>query len=1118
MGKSRRASLAVLVVLALAGASAAARSDGGTAFPRRDLPARANPAGLSSPDSRPIGIRHRLETNPIALENALPGSRTWQYPPAEGRSIEGYFSQVSAAPREHLQLHVSTTPSARYRVELYRLGWYGGAGARLVACLPGCSADEPGSSWPVPAPNADGEVEARWPVTDSLVVGRTWVSGYYIAKLVLTSGPGAGTAADAPLIVRAGPLRPSAILVQAPVNTWEAYNSWGGKSLYYFNSAPRPATHVSFDRPYAPVVRHSESLWSLYEYELPLLRFLEREGYDVSYTTDLDVDRDPAELLRHRLVISAGHDEYWTKRMRDGFERARALGTNLAFVGADDAYWQVRYENGDRTLVGYKDSAPDPEPDPSLRTTSFRDLVPPRPECQLIGVEFESGIAIGRKQDYTVAAPARDPWLANTGLTPGVVLPGVVGYEWDGLASGCNVPNPTVLFGWQGVTPSTQPTTAEAVRYRASSGARVFSAGSLQFAWALDAGTDDLAQLSSHFEPPMPSVQHFFRNVLADLSRPAPPASVRVQVAGPGVRFRVGDPDPRVTFDVYRRSGPGRFLPQLGNLVLRCEPAPATCVDRPPPGTWRYAVVAADAWGASEPYFPRAVVVLGQRRRLHSATRATVPAGDLSALTEAAPRLSLEGRSVTPTRWLPPQAPGRAIEGYSSTASITQTQRLSLHVSTSPSARYRIEVYRLGWYGGRGALRVECLPGCDGSERGTVQPVPPPDPATGEIRASWPVTDRFRTTRSWVSGYYIAELILTSGSAAGSAGIVPFVVRSAPARASRILVVAPVNTWQAYNAWGGKSLYLSLLGSNPKDYAHAVSFDRPYDATTSRTLLYWEYPLVRFLERYGYDVSYTTDIAVDRDPAELQRHRLVIIPGHSEYWTKAMRDAAEAARDAGTNLAFIGGNDAYWQARYADDRRTLLEFRASSLDPEPDEATKTVRFRDLQAPRPECTLVGVEWQGGWESDQIPHSFAVDAAALGDPWFKGTGFTATSTLDRLVGYEWDAIEPGCSGPTPRVFFHYEGAPAPPVRPPFKRTWYSTNADVVAYTAPSGARVFATGSIQFSWGLDGFARSLPDGNPLFTDRAPPDPRLQRFMRNVLDDLSGAAASPNARAAAR
>lgn len=456
--------------------------------------------------------------------------------------------------------------------------------------------------------------------------------------------------------------------------------------------------------------------------------------------------------------------------------------------------------------------------------------------------------------------------------------------------------------------------------------------------------------------------------------------------------------------------------------------------------------------------------------------------------------------------WLAPQALGRTIEGFSSTVSIAPTQRLFLHVSTSPGASYRVEVYRLGWYDGTGARLLECIPSCAASELGRPRSIPAPDPETGEIRAGWPVTDRVTGTRGWPSGYYIAELELTSGPGAGTAATVPFVVRATAADPAPILVVAPVNTWQAYNTWGGKSLYVNLIGPNRKDYARAVSFDRPYDSAQSRTLLYWEYPLARFLERNGYDVAYTTDVDVDRDPAQLERYALVIVPGHSEYWTKTTRDALENARDSGTNLAFIGGNDGYWQARYADNRRTLLEYRDSAFDPDPDAATKTIRFRDLNPPRPECSLVGLEWQNGWESDSVAQDYTVNAAALDQRWFAGTGFVVGSVLSRIVGYEWDAVEPDCPNvPELTVFFQYEGTLAPATRSPFDRSYYSTNANVVAYTAPSGARVFSTGSIQFSWGLDGFAQTLATTDPNLTDQMPPDPRLQRFMRNVFDDLS-------------
>src|SRR5262249_28930642 len=144
----------------------------------------------------------------------------------------------------------------------------------------------------------------------------------------------------------------SAMLVQVPVNTWEAYNGWGGKSLYPFSSTDsRQAVRVSFNRPFD---------WSLpgaqgpLRWGPPLVRVIERNGYDASYQSDVVTSFRPKSLLRHRLVVVAGHDEYWTKRMRDAFDAARDAGVNLAFMGANDAYWQVRLQNRGRWVFTYK--------------------------------------------------------------------------------------------------------------------------------------------------------------------------------------------------------------------------------------------------------------------------------------------------------------------------------------------------------------------------------------------------------------------------------------------------------------------------------------------------------------------------------------------------------------------------------------------------------------------------------------------------------------------------------------------------------------------------------------------------------------------------------------------
>jgi hypothetical protein len=208
------------------------------------------------------------------------------------------------------------------------------------------------------------------------------------------------------------------------------------------------------------------------------------------------------------------------------------------------------------------------------------------------------------------------------------------------------------------------------------------------------------------------------------------------------------------------------------------------------------------------------------------------------------------------------------------------------------------------------------------------------------------------------------------------------------------------------------------------------------------------------------------------------RHRLVISAGHDEYWTRGIRDGFEAARDGAVNLAFMGADIGGWQARLEDSGRTLVEYRSSKLDPESDAASKTVRFRDLAEPRPECLLEGVQHSNGVGTGG---DYSVAPAAADHPWLTGTGLTQSSTLPGLVGYEWDAIRPGCLDIASTVLFHYGGGPAP--------------ADAVTFATDSGARIFSAGSNQLAAGLDDYA--LPSHADL---------RLERFASRMLDDLSG------------
>ncbi len=497
--------------------------------------------------------------------------------------IAGYASETSAAPGQSFHLHVAAPPGSRYRVLVYRLGWYRGSGGRLIMCVPGCRTSRSAIAQPPPTTpgSVTGLFRAPWLVTDRVEIPRDAVSGYYEAKLEIVGGAYAGAVGGVPLIVRESPAAPaSAVLVQVPVNTWEAYNPWGGRSLYQFGTS-RHALEVSFDRPFDQQQLHDMST----ELELPWVRFLERSGIDVSYQTDVDTDRAPGSLLRHRLVFAIGHDEYWTQRMRGAFNRALALSTNLMF-GSNSGEWRMRYAAGRRTIVEWRAPSIDPIHNRRLANGFFRTFG--EPECRLMGVEHQWAAQrdlTAPPTPYTVVGPAGDPWLAAAGLAPGDVIPGVVGYEWDSLTPGCFagqvVPLMTAVDrGSDGVLRS-----ADMVRATAPSGGRLFGMGTMELAWALD----DLDGRS-----PNPKVVAFVEAALRDLTRPASPAALTIRRRATGLiaMARLSAPDPRVLRMSVRPVGRGRRCADSLRSVCRL-PLPRR--------TTRYAAIAVDRWGASQP-------------------------------------------------------------------------------------------------------------------------------------------------------------------------------------------------------------------------------------------------------------------------------------------------------------------------------------------------------------------------------------------------------------------------------------------------------------------------------------------------------------------------------------
>lgn len=432
------------------------------------------------------------------------------------------------------------------------------------------------------------------------------------------------------------------------------------------------------------------------------------------------------------------------------------------------------------------------------------------------------------------------------------------------------------------------------------------------------------------------------------------------------------------------------------------------------------------------------------------------------------------------------------IKGYASAVSVDRGQRITFFVSVNPAQTYTIDVYRIGWYGGAGGRLVKHV----GRLRGLSQPVCPLDAATGMIECNWVPAFRLRTGATWTSGVYLAVLT----NAQNYQNYVIFVVRD-DSRAAAVIYQQPVTTYQAYNNYPdnekvGKSLYdynsygppTTLSG---RKAAVKVSFDRPYSGAGAGDFLRWEINFVRWLERSGVDVTYSTDIDTHASPRRLQRYKAFLSLGHDEYWSREMYDAVVAARDAGTSLGFFGADALVWQVRFEPSGRgtpyrIMVCYKYGAQDPTPNAALRTVKWRESQLDRSPQTLIGVRGSAQLiaQRDYVPY-----VVTNATNWvYKGTRFHDGDTVPGVVGYEVDR--------------YFDSEPAPNVRPgSYALLSHSplTNVDGASdyanssiYEAPSGAWVFGTGTIAWAWSLDPYGGHTADA------------RMQRTTANILDRM--------------
>jgi PKD repeat protein len=446
------------------------------------------------------------------------------------------------------------------------------------------------------------------------------------------------------------------------------------------------------------------------------------------------------------------------------------------------------------------------------------------------------------------------------------------------------------------------------------------------------------------------------------------------------------------------------------------------------------------------------------------------------------------------------------IQGFATDISVNKGETVRFKINTSASG-YQIQIYRLGYYQGNGARRVGT--GVITATLPQNQPSPLTDAATGLVDCgNWAESAHWDVPSTAVSGIYIAKLIRNDNS--GASHIV-FIVRDDSSN-SDLLFKTSDTTWQAYNVYGGNSLYVGNT-SYPGGHATMVSYNRPFvtraggggsGEPAQDWLFNAEYPMVRFLEANGYNVTYTTNIDAARRGNLILNHKVFLSVGHDEYWSGPERASVEAARDAGVHMAFFSGNEIYWKTRWANSidatntpYRTLVCYKEGTLgenqcggkcDPLPTVWTGLWRDGCGYTPandgcRPENALSGqISWNGQTGNIVVPSTVKslrfwrnTSVASLGN------GASQTMTAGTL-GYEWDPQQYDAFYPHGRILLS-------------TTDFAGQTHHLSLYRAPSGALVFGAGTVQWSWGLD---RNHDRGN------AAPTTAMQQATVNLFADM--------------
>ncbi|MCK1607107.1 DUF4082 domain-containing protein [Bradyrhizobium sp. 166] len=523
----------------------------GTVVAQWQVPADGRATGATLQLSATSGAQTGTATfsdagNKIVTENQLPGTpkSTWaihgSIANAGDSQIEGFATQISTNAGQTVSFKIDTASSVTgYTLDIYRLGYYGGNGARLISSMHHTGTD----NQPNPIFNsATNTVDAgNWSVTDSWAVPSTAVSGVYFAKLTSDTGNFQNMV---PFIVRNDGTT-SDILLQTSDTTWEAYNSWGGYNLYQGPSGTTSdrAYEVSYNRPIAMNVNSNEAQPTDFVFgeEYAAIYWLEQNGYNLNYISGIDASTNAGLLQNTKAYIDVGHDEYWSQSQFNNVKAAADAGIDLAFLSGNQIYWDTQLapsfdasHTANRNIIEYKDIWSGTQLDPNGTANGgaglFRDPVygPGTPENSLSGTIFTVDDS-GTLSNITIpASMSQLRFWRNTNIASGNggTLTNLLGYEWDsdldnGFRPGglidmsSTTKNVNTLLLDNGLTTGPGTATHSLTLYRdPTSGALVFGAGTVMWSWGL---SNQYVPFHGITAPVSTAVQQSMVNLFADM-------------------------------------------------------------------------------------------------------------------------------------------------------------------------------------------------------------------------------------------------------------------------------------------------------------------------------------------------------------------------------------------------------------------------------------------------------------------------------------------------------------------------------------------------------------------------------------------------------------------------